>query len=549
MLHGHCNRTGLQIPAFVLALRTHFDAFRADPRTYLLATWWRLCGLKLRARNLMSPLLGSSPLAYRRWLDLDIKRKIEVEQEAPVQIIALIAPHSDPKENEKTRTSILREGMHAIFLGSEEWPETSVSPNTINWNATPWLMPMDGGDILALGSGPAYRAAIAQHGNCNLIYADDDLRDLRDKRCSPCFKPDWNGELFSGSDFLTGACILEGQRDDFAALPPTGWARTLVNAALARAKMQPGRAGDPGAPAHIRQILHHRRDRPPVCVPLRTAPDADTLPSLSVIIPTRNRLELLRKCLEGLASTSYPDIEIIVVDNDSDDAATLAYLDQLDPAFCRVLRHHGPFNFSAINNHAVRESRGELLCLLNNDVEIVHSDWLSILAQQALRKDVGAAGAQLLYPDGRIQHAGVVLGVGGGAAHAHRLFYPAEEGYFQRHQLPQFVSAVTAACLVVRRDRFDAVGGLDEEHFTVSFNDVDLCMKLNEKGWQSLYEPRAQLIHHESISRGFDRDPVGAARLASELAELKARWGTGTQVDPYHHPELSPFSERFVVRL
>jgi GT2 family glycosyltransferase len=276
---------------------------------------------------------------------------------------------------------------------------------------------------------------------------------------------------------------------------------------------------------------------------------AADLPPVSIIIPTRNGLDLLRTCLEGVAATVYPDIEVIVVDNDSDDPATLAYLADRERAGVRVLRHAGPFNYSAINNRAVAQSRGQLLCLLNNDIEILSPDWLAIMATQALRDDVGAVGAQLLYPDGRIQHAGVVIGVGNAAGHAHRFVRPQAEGYFRRHALPQFTAAVTAACLVVAKERFLAVGGLDEANFAVAFNDVDLCLRLNQRGWQSLYEPRAVLIHHESVSRGFDQDPVGAARFAGELAALQRLWKTDSIVDPFHHPHLSRASEQFSVAL
>jgi GT2 family glycosyltransferase len=273
------------------------------------------------------------------------------------------------------------------------------------------------------------------------------------------------------------------------------------------------------------------------------------LPPVTVVVPTRNRVDLLKTCLSGIDATNYPDLKVIVVDNGSDDPATLAYLNGLDARKFSVLRHDGPFNFAAINNHAVRQAEAPMLCLLNNDIEVIDPNWLPAMVAQALRDEVGAVGAQLLYPDGRTQHAGVVLGVGGGAAHAHRLLKPSEEGYFWRHQLPQFASAVTAACMVLQRDRFLAVGGFDEENFAVAFNDVDLCMRLNRRGWQALYEPRAKLVHHESVSRGWDRDPVGARRFAGELAALKRNWGTDHYVDPYHHPDLSRFSERFVVAL
>ena len=266
-----------------------------------------------------------------------------------------------------------------------------------------------------------------------------------------------------------------------------------------------------------------------------------------MIVPTRNRVDLLRTCLEGVIRTQYPEIEIIVVDNDSDDPATLTYLAELDPTKVRVLRHPGPFNYSTINNRAAASTQGKLLCLLNNDIEVIHPDWLAIMATQALRDEVGAVGAQLLYPDGRVQHAGVVLGVGNAAGHAHRFIRPDAEGYFRRHALPQFASAVTGACLVVSRNKFDSVGGLDERNFAVAYNDVDLCLRLNQRGWQSLYEPRAVLIHHESVSRGNDRDPVGAARFAKELAALQRIWKTDEIVDPYHHPQLSRASEQFAM--
>jgi GT2 family glycosyltransferase len=273
------------------------------------------------------------------------------------------------------------------------------------------------------------------------------------------------------------------------------------------------------------------------------------LPPVTVIVPTRNHVRLLTTCLEGIVATNYPRLELIIVDNDSDDAETLDFLAGLNPSQFRVLRHPGEFNYSAINNRAAGHASGHLLCLLNNDIEVVDPDWLAIMAFQASRATVGAVGPQLLYPDGRIQHAGVVIGMGNAAGHAHRFVDPASEGYFQRHALPQFVSAVTGACLVVARDRFLSVGGLDERNFAVAFNDVDLCMRLNRNGFQSFYEPRARLIHHESVSRGQDKDPISAARFAGELAALKLLWNTDHAVDPYHHTELSRSSERFVLQL
>jgi GT2 family glycosyltransferase len=273
------------------------------------------------------------------------------------------------------------------------------------------------------------------------------------------------------------------------------------------------------------------------------------LPHASLIIPTRDNAALLRNCMAGVRATDYPSFDVTVIDNGSSDPETLAYLEELERGGVRVERQPGPFNYARMHNAIVPHLAGPLICFLNNDIEMIAPDWLAFLAAAALRDEVGAAGARLLYPDRSVQHAGIVIGVGGGAGHAHRLQSDGEEGYFDRAHLPQYVSAVTAACLVMRKDRFEAVGGFNADDFAVAFNDVDLCLKLNARGWQSLYEPRACLIHHESKSRGFDRDSTGKARFDGELAALKRIWKTDLAHDPFHHPELSQFSEQFVVRL
>jgi GT2 family glycosyltransferase len=270
-------------------------------------------------------------------------------------------------------------------------------------------------------------------------------------------------------------------------------------------------------------------------------------PPVSAIIPTRNQAQLLRSCIEGLAAADYPQVEIIVVDNGSDEPEALDYLARLEARGCKVLRRPGPFNFSRLNNDAVQHTAGSMLCFLNNDVEMIDRSWLSLMVRQAMRPEIGAVGAMLLYPDHTIQHAGVYLGIGGGAGHAHRFLAENDPGYFERARLPQLVSAVTAACMVVARDKFLAVGGFEEALFPVAFNDVDLCLKLNSCGWQSFYEPRARLVHHESKSRGLDSWGPNRARFAGELAALKAKWHTDRGPDPFHHPQLSPYSEQFVV--
>ncbi len=530
-----------------ILLRIHLHALRQAPGPYLLATWWRFRRKRVRARAQFATLLPTSPLAYQLWLHNEKPADLQAADVPP--IIALIDCAGAASENAATiqaraaatLRSLAAEGISALPIGEGEIPTLAEAAPLIAWHEKPLLMLLAAGDVLAPAAASTYRHASAVTP-ARILYADDDLLDAKGHRQAPHFKPQWNAELFRHHDYLTGACVVRASAQDLQQASGPDWPRRLVERIVLASEHYP--------PVHLPQVLHHRVWRLVPRVPVAVAGAAnETLPPVTVIVPTRNRVDLLRTCLTGLERTAYPDVEVIVVDNGSDDPATLAYLDGLDPVRYRVLRRPGPFNFSTLNNQAAAQAKGDLLCLLNNDVEVLAPNWLAIMAQQAMREEVGAVGACLLYPDRRIQHAGVVLGIGGGAAHAHRLLRPDEEGYFRRHALPQFVSAVTAACLMVQRQRFEAVGGLDEANFAVAFNDVDLCMRLNARGWQSFYEPRATLVHHESVSRGLDREPVGAARFAGELAALKAAWNTGECIDPFHHPQLNRFSERFVVRL
>jgi len=587
-----------------LTLRVHIDAFRFDPAAYVTAAKWWFKRKRLRARGQFAPLLGQSPKAYRLWaLRQDRAGRAHSPHDAAPSIVALVDGVIDGQAGAAriragrggaglarieqralaaTLRSLEAEGVPWLLIGAGH-ESLTLAATHIPWDAQPWLMPLGAGDRLAPGAAAAYRVAIAEaraqagapdageggdarlsvSGLPPILFADDDQLDRRNRRADPHFKPDWNSELFAHHDYLTGACIVQATRADLAAVASvvatgadgigrdgTGWAQRLV-ARVAMTQQAGGQEGGQGAaaPVHVRAMLHHRRARIAPRLPAAPVIVARDLPPVTIIVPTRNRVDLLRTCLEGVAATDYPQVDVIVVDNDSDDAATLAYLAALDPARHQVLRHSGPFNYSAINNRAAAQAQGRLLCLLNNDIEMIAPDWLAIMAIQALRADVGAVGARLLYPDGRIQHAGVVIGVGNAAGHAHRFLHPDEEGYFRRHALPQFTAAVTAACLLVQRERFEAVGGLDEGNFAVAFNDVDLCLRLNQRGWQSFYEPRATLIHHESVSRGLDQDVVGAARFAGELAALQRIWKTDQITDPFHHPQLSRAAERFAVAL
>lgn len=521
-----------------LRLALHARAFARFPAPYLQAVAWRARGLKLRARHRFSSLLGQVEGAYDLWMATREAARLreacssEQADEPPIDVVIDCTAGSDRLQAtvDSIAAASPAHGGRVYLLGATgvanpkggETPPVH-APSNFTPDPERHVMAITAGDLVSPHAFGIYRQIMAEEPGAEAYYADDDLIGPDGQRHSPHFKPRWNAELFRHHDVLSGACV--------------------------RAPVSGLRVGSARNPVHVPHVLHHRVSRPSPVIPSSLPAGPQAAPHVSVIIPTRNQDELLRKCLEGLFTTNYPSFDITIIDNGSDEAATLALLSQVEQQGVRIVRDPGPFNFAAMHNRAVADLAGPLVCLLNNDIEMTHDDWLARLVPHAVRSDVGAVGARLLYPDHSIQHAGIVTGIGGGAAHAHRLQAKTDEGYFARASLPQFVSGVTAACLVVEKAKFLDVGGFDDEVFAVAFNDVDLCLKLNARGWQSFYEPRAELIHHESKSRGFDRRGASRQRFAGELAALKARWNTDKIVDPFHHPELSPFSERFVVRL
>jgi GT2 family glycosyltransferase len=195
-------------------------------------------------------------------------------------------------------------------------------------------------------------------------------------------------------------------------------------------------------------------------------------------------------------------------------------------------------------NFAAAQVQNDLLLFLNNDTEVISPDWLAEMASFAVRPDIGAVGARLLYPDGAIQHAGVALGIGGAAGHVDKGVQPFPGAFAPWHDETRIVSAVTAACLLVDRAKFVDVGGMDDVNFTIDFNDVDLCLRLAARGWRTVYCAQATLIHHESRSRGKTHHGADLARFERELAMLRTRWGTEAAIDPHHSPLFRRQSER-----
>lgn len=270
-------------------------------------------------------------------------------------------------------------------------------------------------------------------------------------------------------------------------------------------------------------------------------------PLVSIIIPTRDKPDLLARCIDSLRErTSYRNFEILIVDNGSTDPRAVSLLAAYaELQNVTVLRIDAPFNYSALNNEAAAIARGSLLCLLNNDIEIIDSDWLSILAGYALQPGAGAVGAALWYPNDALQHGGVVLAGEAVAGHMHHLLRRGESGYFGRALLAQGVSAVSAACLLVKRDLFDAVGGLDAKNLKVAYNDVDFCLKLHVAGYQNVYVPYANLYHYESASRGKDVTDERALRLAKEAGWMQSRWGDALNQDAFYNPNLAVAGGKF----
>ena len=270
-------------------------------------------------------------------------------------------------------------------------------------------------------------------------------------------------------------------------------------------------------------------------------------PLVSIIIPNKDQVKVLKQCIDSIyEKTLYKNFEILVVENNSTENETFEYYNEIENTHdnLRVLYYKGGFNFSKINNFAVSQARGDMYLMLNNDIEIITPEWLGEMVSLAIQKNVGIVGAMLYYPDNRIQHAGVITGLGGYAGHSHKYHQRGKSGYMFRLSCVQNLSCVTAACLLVTKQAFEAVGGMDEE-FAVAFNDVDFCLRVRNYGYQVLFTPYAQCYHHESVSRGADTSGEKKERFERERQRLKNRFGDSLLHDPFYNPNLTLDMEDF----
>lgn len=403
----------------------------------------------------------------------------------------------------------------------------------------------------------------------DVFYSDEDEIDPVGRRDRPYFKSGWNPDLFLGQDYACrlalvsskvaerlarGAADAAGVYDLILRILGDKPAAVVRHVPFLLYRRKAGRQRSAfEAEAMRRAVDGHLQGRPqpaglatPSVVPLPEAhrrvvwPLPEPPPKVSLVIPTRDRVDLLRTCVEGIrGDTDYPDIEIVIVDNDSRDAETLDYLRSLgsDPRV-RVLPYPGEFNYSAINNFGVAEARGAIIGLLNNDLRIFERGWLREMVSHAVRPEVGAVGAMLYYADDTVQHAGAVLGIGGVASHVFKRQPSESTGYHWRMALTQELSAVTAACLLTRRDVWQKVGGLDAS-FRVAYNDIDLCLRIRSAGYRVIWTPFARLYHLESASRGREDDAEKQDRFNTEKARIMERWGELLLNDPFFNPNLS----------
>lgn len=441
---------------------------------------------------------------------------------------------------------------------------------------------LDHDDMLAPNALYEMVKKLNEKRNLQLIYSDEDKIDGNDKRHNPHFKSGWNPDMLFSQNYICHLVCIKKELVDEVGGFRKGYEGSQDYDLLLRVieQLQSSEID------RVQKVLYHwraikgstaygsgekeyahkaglkaledffaKKDKNirvedglllntyKVNYPL----PASNIPLVSILIPTRDGYDLLKKCVESIfENTSYPNYEIIILDNETSCKKTLAYFEVLK---CyenvTILEYHKPFNFSAINNFGVKYAKGEIITLLNNDVEVISKGWLSEMVQHALRPEMGAVGAKLYYDDGTIQHAGVVLGIGGVAGHSHKYFQKNEHGYFSRLKIVQNYSAVTGACLVVRKKLFEEVNGLDEGNLKVAFNDVDFCLKLQKLGYRNLWTPYAELYHHESKSRGAEDTPQKVARFNKEVEYMKEAWQDSLRNDRYYNKNLTLKHEDF----
>ncbi|WP_444939898.1 glycosyltransferase family 2 protein [Microbulbifer sp. ZKSA004] len=423
--------------------------------------------------------------------------------------------------------------------------------------------------------------AISLNPQVSLVYSDEDKIDEAGLRFDPHFKPSWNPDLLLSQNYISHLAVIrlelvrklggfrlgvEGSQDHdllMRCLPYFNEDNVVhIPKILYHWRAVDGSTAQDGANkeytehAGLRAINDYIHSTGlDAEAGLGSVPNSYRVrwalpkpePMVSLLIPTRDGFDILKPCVDAILSkTDYPNFELLILDNQSRCDKTLQYFKEVSSDHrVKIHQWNHPFNYSSINNFGAEIAVGEVLGLINNDIEPINGDWLREMVSHALRPEIGCVGAKLYYPNNTIQHGGVILGIGGVAGHAHKYFHRNEYGYFSRLQLVQNLSAVTGACLFLRKSIFEKVGGLEEKHLAVAFNDVDLCLKVREAGYQNLWTPYAELYHHESVSRGADNTLTKRRRAQREADYLRSRWGNLLDSDPAYNPNLTLVHEDF----
>jgi lipopolysaccharide biosynthesis protein/GT2 family glycosyltransferase len=553
---------------------TSYDTIKDEDRAAII----RHVGL-LRDRPLISivmPVYNTSPIFLRKALD---------------SVLAQLYPNwelciaDDASPNHEIRTILdgyaRRDRRIKLIYRSENGHISAASNSALDLVTGEFVALMDHDDELTVHALYMVAVELNSHPDANIIYSDEDKVDQHARRSEPHFKTDWNPRLFYSYNLINHLGVYRtslvrqvgGFREGFEGSQDYD----LVLRLLAHIT--------PSQIRHIPHILYHWRlgqgvqtfstDRlteavdsarralaeyfasraekvriigaNPPCFNRVKRPLPDPAPRVSLIVPTRDKTNLLRNCVDGLLrNTRYTNLEIIIVDNDSRKPDTLEYLESLRREDrVRILKIQGPFNHSAFNNRAAAQAEGELLGFINNDIEVIEPGWLEEMVSHAVQPGVGAVGAKLYYRDDTIQHAGVILGIGGTAGHGHRRFPRGDYGYLYRLNVIQNLSCVTAACLIMPKGVFAALGGFDEVNLKASYNDVDLCIRIRQAGYDIVWTPYAELYHLEAASRGYDHEPANVERASREVSFLQQRWGKVLGADPFYNPNLTLRDESF----
>ncbi len=406
----------------------------------------------------------------------------------------------------------------------------------------------------------------------DLIYTDEDKVDEWGNRTNPNFKSDWNPDLLLSQNYICHLTVyraslvkkigglrkgFEGAQDydlllrftevttKISHLPLVLYHWRTIEGSTARASGEKNYAHNRAEKALTEAISRRNLNAsvmPSGCgVFHRVKYEINSPePLVSIIIPTRDRIELVKICIDGIINkTNYTNWEILIIDNDSVKKESEDFFNSIQSDKIRVIKFPGQFNYSAINNFGASHSKGEILLLLNNDIEVIHQDWMTELVSHSQRPEVGAVGARLYYSDDHVQHDGIIIGIGGVAGYANPRMKRSDIGPFGGGRLIRNYSAVTAAVLAIKKDIYDEVNGLDEENLKVAFNDVDFCLRVVEAGYRNIYTPYCELYHHESLSRGPDIGSEKAKRFEKEVLYMRGKWSKIIHNDPYYNPNFS----------